>query len=235
MSKLKDVLNEAKKKDSKMLPELHALDDTIEKFIQKLEDKINKIKDNPIFVKKAFQLLGDMSKEYSEFMFALRAVVNAVDRKGMVLPQEKPVGKVRDINSRFRAGDENQTPPEEEGEEAPPEEGEEAPPKKKGIKEALESIGEAKRTDPYGKKLLGNVEDHKSTKVGEYNLETYYDNDKTFQPWVVFVMGIGPVGHGDSRAEVLKKGKDYLKKMKPIDVEKWKKNMASYKKSGIIK
>lgn len=144
MSKLKEVLNEAKKENgkSKMLPELHALDDTIEKFIQKLEDKINKIKDNPIFVRKAFQLLGDMSKEYSEFMFALRAVVNAVDRKGMVLPTEKPVGKVRDINSRFRAGDENenQPPPPEGEEEAPPTSASEAPkvPKKnKGLKEAL--------------------------------------------------------------------------------------------------
>ena len=140
MSKLKDVLNEAKKGDSKMLPELHSLDDTIEKFIQKLEEKINKIKDNPIFVRKAFQLLGDMSKEYSEFMFALRAVVNAVDRKGMVLPTEKPVGKVRDINSRFRAGDENQPPPPEgDEEEAPPTSAAEAkaPKKNKGLKEAL--------------------------------------------------------------------------------------------------
>ena len=108
MSKLKEVLNEAKKENKKMLPDLHSLDDTIETFIQKLEDKINAVKDNPIFVRKAHQLLGDMSKEYSEFMFALRAIVNAVDRKGLVLPKEKPVGKVRDINSRFRAGDENQ-------------------------------------------------------------------------------------------------------------------------------
>jgi len=138
MSKIKDALNEAekeKKNGKKMLPELHALDDKIEEFIQKLENKINGVKDNPIFVRKAHQLLGDMSKEYSEFIFALRAIVNAVDRKGMVLPKEKPIGRVRDINSRHRAPDENQPDPEEE----PPEEGEEqAPPKPKGIKEALE-------------------------------------------------------------------------------------------------
>jgi hypothetical protein len=100
---IKDALNEAaKKKESsskKMLPELHALDDKIEDFIQKLEEKINGVKDNPIFVKNAFQLLGDMSKEYSEFIFALRAIVNAVDRKGQVLPKEKPIGSVRDVNS----------------------------------------------------------------------------------------------------------------------------------------
>ena len=109
MSNLKEALNEAKKKKkekSKMLPELHALDDKIEAFIQKLETKINGIK--------------DMSKEYSEFMFALRAIVNAIDRKGMVLPKEKPIGRVRDINSRHRSPDENQEDP---GAEPPPEEG----------------------------------------------------------------------------------------------------------------
>ena len=117
-----------------MLPELHALDDKIEAFIQKLEKKINGVKDNPIFVRKAHQLLGDMSKEYSEFMFALRAIVNACDRKGMTLPKEKPIGRVRDVNSRHRSPDENQPDPAE----APPEEEGAAQPSN-GIKEALES------------------------------------------------------------------------------------------------
>lgn len=136
MSKIKDALHEAEKKNGskKMLPELHALDDKIEDFIQKLEKKINDVKDNPIFVRNAHQLLGDMSKEYSEFMFALRAIVNAVDRKGFALPKEKPIGRVRDINSRHRSPDENQPDPEDvEGEE----EVEDAPPPKKGVKEAL--------------------------------------------------------------------------------------------------
>lgn len=141
MSKIKEALNEAekeeKKKGKQMLPELHALDDKIEDFIQKLEGKINGVKDNPIFVRKAHQLLGDMSKEYSEFLAALRAIVNAVDRKGQVLPKENPIGKVRDINSRFRSSDENR--PDQEGEEGGEEEvGPEGEiPPKKGIKEAL--------------------------------------------------------------------------------------------------
>jgi hypothetical protein len=118
-----------------MLPELHALDDKIETFIQKLETKLNAVKDNPIFVRKAHQLLGDMSKEYSEFMFALRAIVNAVDRKGMTLPKEKPVGRVRDINSRHRSPDENQPSPEDGGEEG--EVGPEGEIPKNGVKEAL--------------------------------------------------------------------------------------------------
>lgn len=146
MSKIKEALNEAekeKKKGKNMLPELHALDDKIEDFIQKLEGKINGVKDNPIFVRKAHQLLGDMSKEYSEFLAALRAIVNAVDRKGQVLPKENPIGKVRDINSRFRSSDENR--PDQEGEEGEEEVGPEGEiPPKKGVKEAL-LMDEAKK------------------------------------------------------------------------------------------
>lgn len=133
--KLKEVLYEAEKKEkknTKMLPELHALDDKIEDFIQKLEGKINAVKDNPIFVKKAFALLGDMSKEYSEFIAALRAIVNAVDRKGMNLPKEKPMSRVRDVNARHRDPEDEVAPPEEGA--VPPEEGAMPP---KGVKEAL--------------------------------------------------------------------------------------------------
>lgn len=108
---LRDILTEKEEKNSKMLDKLHGLDDTIEDFISGLEDKINAIEDNPMFIKKAHQLLANMSKEYSEFIMALRGVVNAVDRKGQVLPTEpmKP-SKPRDVN--IDAGEE-----EEEGEE----------------------------------------------------------------------------------------------------------------------
>jgi len=107
-------------KNGKMLNGLHSLDDQIEEFIDDLEDKINAVEDNPVFVKKAHQLLADMSKEYSEFIMALRAIVNAVDRKGQVLPTfDQFDSKVRDVNSN--AGNEM---PEEQGqeEEPPPEE-----------------------------------------------------------------------------------------------------------------
>lgn len=153
MSKIKEALNEAekeKKNGKQMLPELHALDDKIEDFIQKLEGKINGVKDNPIFVRKAHQLLGDMSKEYSEFLAALRAIVNAVDRKGQVLPKENPIGKVRDINSRFRSSDENR--PDQEGEEGEEEVGPEGEvPPKKGVKEALTLEKKKKITTPNKK------------------------------------------------------------------------------------
>jgi sensor domain CHASE-containing protein len=83
----------------KILPELHSLDMEIEGFIEKLEEKINEITDNPNFVRKAHQLLANMSKEHSEFILALRAVVNALDRKGQVIPQIDLKSQVRDINA----------------------------------------------------------------------------------------------------------------------------------------
>lgn len=83
--KFKKTLLEA---NEKMLPKLHKLDDTIENFIQQLEKKINAVKDNPIFQRNAHQLLSDMSKEHGEFIFALRRVVNALDREGQRIPKE---------------------------------------------------------------------------------------------------------------------------------------------------
>jgi len=180
--KLKEMLSEAKKgkkEKTKMLPELHALDDRIEDFIQKLEGKINAVKDNPIFVKKAFALLGDMSKEYSEFIAALRAIVNAVDRKGMNLPKEKPLSRVRDVNARHR-DPEDEVAPEEGATPPPPEEGA-APPK--GVKEALTFEG-VKTLKQYK-----NKKDKKDKKL----------------PTLKFLKSI----FGDEVIKSLKKGVDY--------------------------
>lgn len=151
--KFKKVLLEAKKKNGngkkkkngKMLTKLHELDDRIEEFIDSLEEEIMSVEDNPMFVKKANQLLADMSKEYAEFIMALRAIVNAVDRKGQVLPSfEKQESRVRDVldgqgNSSLP---ENEPLPEEEPE---PEEDDEEfviakKDKKKSVKEHLMNI-----------------------------------------------------------------------------------------------
>lgn len=116
MGKLRTFLNEEDKNSGKMLKKLHVLDDEIESFIGKLEDEIMGIEDNPVFIKKAHQLIADMSKEYSEFIMALRSIVNAVDRKGQILPAiGKPESKVRDVLS----GGSNNGPEVEETEEEP--------------------------------------------------------------------------------------------------------------------
>lgn len=130
----KKVKVKIKVKESKMLAKLHMLDDQIEDFIESLEDKINGVKDNPVFVKKAHQLIADMSKEYSEFIMAIRAVVNAVDRKNQVLPKvdNKP-GKVRDVNSNKRGPDDD-----EAGAETEPQDEEVGVGSPSGIKEALQ-------------------------------------------------------------------------------------------------
>jgi hypothetical protein len=126
--KFREVLSEESKPKGKMLKKLHQLDDTIEDFIDKLEDEIISVEDSPVFVKKAHQLLADMSKEYSEFILALRAIVNAVDRKEKILPAfEKPESRVRDVLDGGGQGGPQDAPPEEElpddggGKEAEPE------------------------------------------------------------------------------------------------------------------
>lgn len=112
--KFKKALYEAESKNEKMLPQLHKLDDSIESFIQKLEKKINATKDNPVFQRKAHQLLANMSKEHGEFIMALRAVVNALDREGQMIPQEIGKWGVRDVN-----GGQEEIPEEEPQEKEP--------------------------------------------------------------------------------------------------------------------
>jgi len=147
--KFREVLNEAstKKREGKMLRKLHVLDDTIEDFIDELEDGIMSVEDNPVFVKKAHQLLADMSKEYSEFIVALRAIVNAVDRKEKILPAfEKQESRVRDVldgagGPQGPEGEEEPSP-EDDSETPPPEDDKEDDEyelkvAKKKLKEAL--------------------------------------------------------------------------------------------------
>jgi len=131
VDKFRNILEEAakkakaepKKREGKMLKQLHVLDDQIEDFIDSLEDEIIAVEGNPVFVKKAHQLLADMSKEYSEFIVALRAIVNAVDRKEKIIPAfEKQESRVRDVLDGQGNGP--------VGDEAPPPEGDEAPPEK---------------------------------------------------------------------------------------------------------
>lgn len=124
--KFKEKLLEAKakpkKKNGKMLDKLHELDRKIEDFIEKLEDQINSIEDNPVYVRKCHKLIASMSKEYSEFIVALRAIVNALDRKSQIGPMfQRQESKIRDImhgaNDRMHSAmqsDDNEEEVEEE-------------------------------------------------------------------------------------------------------------------------
>ena len=73
----------------KLKPKLHLLDDKIEKFIEDIESRVDKVEDNPVFQRKMNQLLVDMSKEHGEFMLALRSIVAAMDRGSQVIPSLK--------------------------------------------------------------------------------------------------------------------------------------------------
>lgn len=150
MGKLRTFLNEDNN-SRKMLKQLHVLDDEIENFIGKLEDEIMGMEDNPVFIKKAHQLIADMSKEYSEFIMALRSIVNAVDRKGQVLPAiGKPESKVRDV---LDGANSSNGPKEEEMESEEPET-EDSDEKKESEKEDEDEyeLKVAKKSDKKKKK-----------------------------------------------------------------------------------
>jgi hypothetical protein len=184
--KFRDILEEAakeakkadskKKREGKMLKQLHVLDDRIEDFIDSLEDEIIGVEGNPVFVKKAHQLLADMSKEYSEFIVALRAIVNAVDRKEKVLPAfEKQESRVRDVLDGQGNGpmDNEEPPPEGEEEPAAAAKDDEYELKvakkggKKGVKEAL--MGETYQLIP---KLWQMTSNHPKYKEVQKFLKT---------------------------------------------------------------
>ena len=93
-NKLRTYLTEQKKK---MKPQLHKLDDAIEKFIENIEKEVDAIEDNPVFQRKMNQMIVDMSKEHSEFIMALRAVVAALDRGSQVIPMKKPEAIARGV------------------------------------------------------------------------------------------------------------------------------------------
>lgn len=147
--KFKKALIEAKEK---MLPKLHKLDDTIEDFIKELEKKINAVDDNPVWQRNAHQLLADMSKEHGEFILALRAVVNAVDREGMMIPKQKGNWNVRDVNSNR-----NSSPDNEEGETETPSEDEEV--KESIIRKKLMEVNETidKKLFVLGRQVNDNL------------------------------------------------------------------------------
>ena len=84
--KFKEYLVEQKEK---LKPRLHLLDDKIEKFIEDIEARVDKVEGNPVFQRKMNQLLVDLSKEHGEFILALRSIVAAMDRIGQYTPTKR--------------------------------------------------------------------------------------------------------------------------------------------------
>jgi len=105
--KFKDYLVEGK---GKLKPRLHLLDDKIEKFIEDIEARVDKVEGNPVFQRKMNQLIVDLSKEHGEFILALRSIVAAMDRISQYTPSKREKGfQARGLS------------PDEEVEEAPEE------------------------------------------------------------------------------------------------------------------
>lgn len=73
----------------KLKPRLHLLDDKIEKFIEDIEARIDKVEGNPVFQRKMNQLIVDLSKEHGEFILALRSIVAAMDRAAQYTPSKR--------------------------------------------------------------------------------------------------------------------------------------------------
>jgi len=93
-------------------------------------------------------------------------------------------------------------------------------------------LGEAKK-DIWGKNLSPYIEDYKTTKHGEFTIESYFDNSTVSPfPWKAFVIGLGVIGTGGDRKEAITKAKIRLK---TIDRGKWINSLESYRKAGIIK
>ena len=73
----------------KLKPRLHLLDDKIEKFIEDIEARVDKVEGNPVFQRKMNQLLVDLSTEHGQFILALRSIVAAMDRIAGYTPSRK--------------------------------------------------------------------------------------------------------------------------------------------------
>jgi hypothetical protein len=85
-----DKLNEAR---GGVRNKVQKLDAQIDKFMDFLEDEIEKIDENPVFQDRAYQLLANTTKEHSEFLMAVKRVAMALDSKGAKIPVASGVGK----------------------------------------------------------------------------------------------------------------------------------------------
>jgi len=81
--------SERRKTKISLKKELINLDNDIDKYIEKLEDEIDEMDDNPTFKYKLSQMLANMQKEYGEFILALRQIVNTLGSGIQIIPKER--------------------------------------------------------------------------------------------------------------------------------------------------
>jgi uncharacterized phage infection (PIP) family protein YhgE len=87
------------------------LEDSIDDFMDQLEEEINKIEDNPTFQRKMYQMLANTTKEYNEFLAMMKQVCQTIDSGAKLLPAEAP-----QVGEKMDAADTVQDEPAEEEE-----------------------------------------------------------------------------------------------------------------------
>ena len=84
--KIMTTVNESKKGYRR---KVQLLDDRIDDLIDDIEKRIQKEEENPVYQRKLFQLLADMTKEHGEFLMAIKRIASTIDSGAKTIPQAK--------------------------------------------------------------------------------------------------------------------------------------------------
>jgi Mg2+ and Co2+ transporter CorA len=72
---------------------LRVLEDHMDKFVEDIENEIEKIEDNPSFQYSIGLMLANLEKEQGEYILALRQVVQTIGKKAGIIPQVRAHAK----------------------------------------------------------------------------------------------------------------------------------------------
>jgi len=82
-----------KKSKKTLMNGLRKLEDHMDKFIEEIENEIEKVVDNPSFQYSIGLMLANMEKEQSEYGMALRQIVSTIGKKASIIPQTRAHAK----------------------------------------------------------------------------------------------------------------------------------------------
>lgn len=92
--KEKERADSVRKKSKQVLTKgLRKLEDQMDVFVVDIEKEIDKIEDNPVFKQHMGLMLTNMEKEQSEYIIALRQIINTLGKKASVIPQVRAHAK----------------------------------------------------------------------------------------------------------------------------------------------